>query len=65
MTLIANIIDFLASMLMVASGSIKKKAQILAVQIIQLLMQSVSMLLLGGITGAVNNVLSCLRNYLC
>ena len=65
MTLIANIIDFLASILMVASGSIKKKAKILAVQIIQLLMQSVSMLLLGGITGAVNNVLSCLRNYIC
>ena len=65
MTLVANIIDFLASMLMVASGSIKKKAKILAVQIIQLMMQSVSMLLLGGITGAVNNVLSCLRNYLC
>ena len=65
MTLIANIIDFLASMLMVASGSIKKKAKILAVQIIQLMMQSLSMLLLGGITGAVNNVLSCLRNYLC
>ena len=65
MTLIANIIDFLASILMVASGSIKKKAKILAVQIIQLMMQSVSMLLLGGITGAVNNVLSCLRNYIC
>ena len=65
MAVIANVIDFLASILMVASGSIKKKAKILAVQIIQLLMQSVSMLLLGGITGAVNNVLSCLRNYLC
>ena len=65
MTLIANIIDFLASMLQVASGSIKKKARILVVQIIQLLMQATSMLLVGGITGAVNNVLSCLRNYLC
>ena len=65
MAVVANVIDFLASILMVASGSIKKKAKILAVQIIQLLMQSVSMLLLGGITGAVNNVLSCLRNYLC
>ena len=61
----ANIIDFLAAMLQVASGSIKKKAKILVVQIVQLLMQGVSMLLLGGITGAVNNVLSCLRNYLC
>lgn len=65
MVLIANIIDFLAAMLQVASGSIKKKARILVVQIVQLLMQATSMLLLGGITGAVNNVLSCLRNYLC
>jgi hypothetical protein len=64
-TLIANIIDFLASMLQVASGSIKKKARILVVQIVQLLMQATSMLLVGGITGAVNNVLSCFRNYLC
>ena len=64
-TLIANIIDFLAAMLQVASGSIKNKAKILVVQTVQLLMQGVSMLLVGGITGAVNNALSCLRNYLC
>ena len=63
--LIANIIDFLAALIQVGSGSIKKKARILAVQILQLLMQAVSMLLLGGITGAVNNILSCYRNYLC
>jgi hypothetical protein len=63
--LVANIIDFLAALIQVASGSIQKKAKILVVQIIQLLMQGVSMLLLGGITGAVSNVLSCYRNYLC
>ena len=63
--IIANIIDFIAALIQVGSGSIKKKSKILVVQIIQLLMQSVSMLLLGGITGAVNNVLSCVRNYLC
>ena len=63
--LIANIIDFLAALIQVGSGSIKKKARILLVQIIQLLMQAVSMLLLGGVTGAVSNVLSCYRNYLC
>ena len=40
-------------------------ATILAVQIVQLLIQGISMLLLGGVTGAVNNVFSCLRNYLC
>ena len=54
MTLIANIIDFLASILMVASGSIKKKARILTVQIVQLLMQATSMLLVGGITHSVH-----------
>ena len=30
-----------------------------------MLMQGVSLLLLGGITGAISNVLSCFRNYLC
>ena len=63
--IIANIIDFIAALIQVGSGSIKKKSNILVVQIIQLLMQGVSMLLLGGITGAISNVLSCYRNYLC
>ena len=63
--IIANAIDFIAALIQVGSGSIKKKSNILAVQIIQLLMQGVSMLLLGGITGAISNVLSCYRNYLC
>jgi hypothetical protein len=63
--IIANIIDFIAALIQVASGSIKEKSRILMVQILQLLMQAVSMLLLGGITGAVSNVLSCYRNYLC
>ena len=62
---IANIIDFLAALIQVASGSIKEKTKILIVQIVQLLMQAVSMLLLGGVTGAISNVLSCYRNYLC
>lgn len=65
MVLAANIIDFLAALLQVGSGSIQKKSKILVVQTIQLLMQAVSMLLLGGVTGAVSNVLSCYRNYLC
>lgn len=58
-------IDFLAATLQVGSGWMKKKSTILIAQIVQLLLQGVSMLLLGGITGAVSNVLSCLRNYLC
>lgn len=63
--IIANVIDFLAAILQVGSGSIKQKRKILVVQTIQILMQGVSMLLLGGITGTINNVLSCFRNYLC
>ena len=63
--LIANVIDFLAAMLQVGSGFVKKKAKILIIQTVQLLMQAVSILLLGGVTGAVSNILSCYRNYLC
>ncbi|SDW70873.1 inner membrane protein [Lachnospiraceae bacterium KHCPX20] len=61
----ANVIDFIAAMVQVGSGVIRRKTRILIVQILQLLMQAVSMLLLGGITGAINNVLSCFRNFLC
>ena len=63
--IIANSIDFIAALIQVATGSIKQKTKILIAQIIQLLMQGVSLLLLGGITGAINNVLSCFRNLLC
>ena len=63
--LIANAIDLVAALIQVASGSIKRKSRILMVQILQLLMQAVSMVLLGGYTGAVSNVLSCWRTYLC
>lgn len=63
--IIANVIDFIAALLQVGSGSIKKKSNILVVQIIQMLMQGVSMLITGGVTGAISNVLSCYRNYLC
>ena len=62
---IANIIDFFASMLQIYSGTVKDKAKILILQIFQIGMQGVSMLLLGAIPGAISNVLSCIRNYLC
>ena len=63
--IIANIIDLIAACIQVFSGSIKQKTKILLVQIVQLLFQGISMLLLGGVTGAISNVLSCFRNYLC
>ena len=64
-TIVANIIDLIAAFVQVGSGAIKHKSKILIAQIMQLLMQAVSMLLLGGVTGAISNVLSCFRNYLC
>ena len=65
MQIVANIIDFLAALIQVGTGAVKKKSRILILQIVQLLMQGVAMLLLGGVTGAVSNVLSCVRNYIC
>ena len=62
---IANIIDFLASMVQIYSGTVKEKGRILVLQILQLGMQTISMILLGAIPGAISNVLSCIRNYLC
>lgn len=63
--IIANIIDFLASMVQIYSGTVKEKGKILVLQILQLGMQTISMILLGAIPGAISNVLSCIRNYLC
>ena len=63
--IIANIIDFIASMVQIYSGTVKDKGKLLLWQIVQLGMQTVSMVLLGAIPGAISNVLSCIRNYLC
>ncbi|WP_029232900.1 YgjV family protein [Butyrivibrio sp. VCB2006] len=65
MVIAANVIDFLAALIQVSTGAVKKKSRILIMQIVQLIMQGVAMLLLGGVTGAVSNVLSCVRNYIC
>ena len=62
---IANVIDFIASMVQIYSGTVKDKGKLLLWQIVQLGMQTVSMILLGAIPGAISNVLSCIRNYLC
>lgn len=62
---IANIIDFIAAMIQVASGTVKNRRRILLFQILQIGLQTVSMTLLGAIPGAISNVLSCIRNYLC
>lgn len=65
MILLGNLIALLASILMVSSGLLTKKSQILIVQIIQLSLQALSNAILGGFTGAITNILGCFRNIIC
>ena len=62
---IGNIIALIASLLMLYSGYIKKKQKILFVQTIQIGLSVLSNVVLGGISGAIINALSLLRNVLC
>lgn len=63
--IIGNIIALIASLLMVYSGILKKKEKIIYIQTIQIGMSVISNIILGGITGAIINCISCIRNILC
>lgn len=63
--IIGNIIALVASILMVYSGIIKNKKKIIYVQTIQISLSVLSNIILNGITGAIINVLSLIRNILC
>ena len=63
--IIGNIIELIASILMVISGLQKKKKTILFIQIIQIALSVISNIVLGGYTGAVINAISCVRDILC
>ena len=63
--LIGNIIALTASLIMVYSGIIKNKKKIVYVQGVQIGLSVVSNAILGGITGAIINALSFVRNILC
>lgn len=60
-----NLIALIASLLMVYSGIVKKKSEIIYIQTIQIFLSIVSNVVLGGITGAIVNAISCIRNVLC
>lgn len=62
---IGNIIALIASIIMVYSGHLKQKNRIVYVQTIQIILSVISNIVLGGITGAIINILSCIRNILC
>lgn len=62
---IGNIVALIGSLLMVYTGLIKKKDKIILWQTIQIGLMIISNLILGGITGAITNIISCIRNILC
>jgi len=62
---IGNIIALIASIIMVYSGILKEKKKILYLQTLQIGLSVISNIVLGGITGAIINGLSCIRNILC
>ena len=63
--IIGNIIALIASILMVYSGMLKQQKKILYFQTVQIGMSVISNIILGGITGAIINALSMIRNILC
>lgn len=63
--IVGNIVALIASIIMVYSGFIKDKKKIVFIQTIQIFLLVVSNLILGGIIGAIINVISCVRNILC
>ncbi|MBQ7104971.1 MAG: YgjV family protein [Bacilli bacterium] len=62
---LGNIIALIGSFLMIYVGLLKKKKKIIFVQTIQIGLLVISNIILGGITGAITNSVSCLRNILC
>ena len=63
--IIGNIIALIASILMVYCGMLKQKKKILHFQTVQIGLSVISNIVLGGITGAIINALSLIRNILC
>lgn len=65
MIVIGNIIALIASLIMVYTGILKNKKKIIYFQTVQIGLFVVSNLVLGGISGAIINAISIVRNILC
>ncbi|MCQ2558887.1 MAG: YgjV family protein [Oscillospiraceae bacterium] len=63
--ILGNIIALVGSLIMASLGLIKDEKKLLTVQNIQFAVFTVGNLVLGGITGAIANFVSMLRNILC
>ena len=63
--LLGNLISFAGAFLMVVIGLIKRKEKVLAVQCVQFSLMGIGNLVLGGVTGALSNLISLVRNLIC
>lgn len=63
--IIGNIIALIASIIMVYSGTVKNKKKIIYFQTVQIGLSVISNIILGGITGAIINAISFVRNIWC
>ena len=60
--IIGNIVSFIGSLIMISVGLMKTKRQILIMQNLQFAVMTASNLILGGVTGALSNVVGIVRN---
>lgn len=63
--IIGNLIALVASVIMVYSGVLKEKKQILLYQSMEVGLAAIAYLFLNGISGAIINLVSFTRTYLC
>lgn len=63
--ILGNIIAFIAASTNIIIGVIKSKKKILYIQTIQYITYAIADFILGGITGAITNLISIFRNVLC
>ncbi|MGN0447108.1 MAG: YgjV family protein [Acutalibacteraceae bacterium] len=63
--IIGNAVALFASLMMVLAGLLRDKNKIIITQTVQIGSFVVSNLILGGVSGAIVNAVSCVRNLLC
>lgn len=60
--LLGNIVSFVGSVIMILTGLLKNKKQLLTVQVVMFAFFSAGNLILGAVTGAITNGISIVRN---
>lgn len=62
---IGNVVALIAALVLIYTGILTDKKKIIFYQIINMLLYAISNIILGGIIGFINNLLSIIRNILC